>query len=246
MRNRKLSIMLVLSVLLLAALACNLPTVADNASQNVAQNNPADVQGNEGNIPAEPPAPPEPQAQPSTGGLPVFDLSDPCSIVPAAVANSILGMQVEPIPGPGVCVYTTGMVSINVAVLQGEASKLGMINEILQLEAGCSMSFSYSSDEPDPTPIPAEGQYLLEMTTQELMVKSLDLQETCGGPSFEILDHYGPGVYLLPFEMLMPGGMVSIAGGDYTLTILYIDMEQDAAASVEVARHILEMIAAGQ
>lgn len=245
MRENKTPLFLMLCALLLAAIACNLPTAADNADQNVVQNNAAD-ESVEDNNEVEPPPLPEPEAEDSASGLPAFDLTNPCSIVPDDVVETILGMQVEPIPGPGVCVYSTGMISITVGVLEGEASKLGMINEILQLEDGCSMSFSYSSDQPDPTPVPADAQYLLEMSTKELMVKSLQLQETCGGASFETLDQYGPGVFLLPFELMMPGGLVSIAGEDYTLTILYIDMEQDAASSVEVAREILEMIVAGE
>ena len=246
MRDKKINLYVILCVMLIAAIACNLPTAADNENQNAAQNNSANNVVDDDNNQVEFAPPPEEEAQPVESGLPEFDLTDPCSIVPVAVVETILEMQVEPVPGPGVCVYSTGMISITVAVLQGEASKLGMINEILQLEDGCSMSFSYSSDQPDPTPIPADAQYLLQMSTQELMVKSLQLQETCGGESFETLDYYGPGVYLLPFELFMPGGLVSIAGEDYSLTILYIDMEQDAAASVEVARHILELIVAGE
>jgi hypothetical protein len=248
MQEKKLTLQMIVCVLILAVVACNLPSVSDAANQNTEQlpppENPENVLTDNAVFEEQPP--PEGDAPAAAGVLPDFNLADPCAIVPASVVETFLGMPADPVPGPGVCVYSTGMISINIAVLQGEAAKLAMINEILQLENGCQLAYSYSSDQPEPTPIPTDAEYLLEMSTEELMVQSLDLQESCGGNSYETLEEYGPGVYLLPFELFMPGGMVSIAGEDYTLTILYIDMEQDAAASVEDARQILELIVSGE
>jgi hypothetical protein len=112
------------------------------------------------------------------------------------------------------------------------------------MEGDCSMSFSYSSDDPEPTLLPNEAALYLVMPMDELMGNLLSKQEACTGNRIEILDEYGPGVYLMPITLLMPGGQVSIAMEEYTLTIQYVDMEQELEASVETARQILEMIAA--
>ena len=78
------------------------------------------------------------------------------------------------------------------------------------------------------------------------MEQSLTLEHDCGGPAFETLTEYGPGVYLAPFELFMPGGQVSIVTEDYVLTILYTDIASDSAAAVDVARQILAAVATGQ
>ena len=241
----------ILIVILVSILACNLPTKTDanNQSENQINNerlNTADQ--NQDNTPVEPPPDPEPQPQPEPDviKLPEVIPTDPCSIIPPEVAQEILGMPVEGIEGPGTCVYSTGTVSITIGILESEQAKFALVDQILQLQTDCSMSFSYSSDQPDPTPLPPEADPLLELSMQELMDQSLTLQQGCGGSEFEVLTDYGPGVYLLPFELFMPGGLVSIAGEDYTLTILYTDLEKDSAAAVEVARQLLELLVTGK
>lgn len=250
MSLRRLQLAIVILVVLAAVLGCNLPSMAGGEPPGEIQNNSMENDSGE-EIAVEPQADtppetePEPQPEPADA-FPEFDISDLCSVVPPAVAEQILGQPVEAIEGPGACLYSNGTASISITVLEGEPAKKSLASQILQLETDCSMSFSYSSDQPDPTPLPPEADPLLAMSLPELMEKSLTLQQGCGGPAFEPLSDYGSGVYLVPFELFMPGGQVSIVAEDYSLSILYTDMEADTAAAVEVARQILEMVASGQ
>jgi hypothetical protein len=240
-----------LTVLLLALAACNFPSAsqANNPSENPTnQQNSAGDNQNEDNTPELSPTETktQPPPEPAALQLPAFNPAEPCSIVTPEAAEQVLGQAVAPVEGPGTCLYSTGTVSITVGVLEGEAARLALASQILQLEDDCTMSFAYSADQPDPTPLPPEADPLLAMSMAELLEQSLTLQQSCGGAEFEILSEYGPGVYILPFELFMPGGLVSIAAEDYTLTILYTDIDQDAAASVEAARQLLELLAAGK
>lgn len=250
MNAKRLPLLSLIIILLVIFSACNFPTMNNAANQQNDQNTenaPPPADDNDNNTQDQPPPPPDPEPQPAEPTLPEFDLAAPCSILSDELVETFLGAGAQPVEGPGTCVYTTdGMKSITVGVLQGDAAKLSMINEILQLENDCSFGFSYSSDQPDPTPIPAEAEYLLDESIPDLMQQSLELKETCGMGGFEALPDYGPGVYVSPFELFVPGGLASIAGEDFTLTILYADMEQQAAASVEVAKQILEMLLAGK
>jgi hypothetical protein len=233
--------------LIAAALACNLPQSGNNNQQSQNQDiDSAENSGETSDNQADTPTEPEPQPQPEidTGKLPEFNPAAPCEIVSPAIAEEILGMPVDPIEGPGTCVYSNGSASITIGILDAETAKLSLASQILMLQDDCSMSFSYSSDQPDPTPLPPEADPLLAMSMQELMEESLTWQTTCAQTEFEALTEYGDGVYLLPFELFMPGGLVSIATDDYTLTILYTDIEMDSAGAVDVALHILELITA--
>ena len=243
-----------LVLVLLLAVACNLPSRSESSTQGNAANIPvgddsiqSPANNAEPELSAESPtettaATPEPETE--TTSLPEFKVGDPCSIVPAGAVETVLGQAAEPIPGEVVCVYTNGMASITISALYAEMFKPVMVSQILQLENDCSMTFSYDSDAPDPTPLPSEADQYLAMSMKELVEKSLDLTESCGGEPYEILIDYGPGVYLFPTTVLMPGGQVSIAYEDYILTILYVDMEKDADEAVEVARQLLALIAA--
>lgn len=245
MQTQNLWRFLIVITLVCLLTACNLPAKGDNQDQQVndsSSDGSADTGQTSDNEEAAPPpveeAPLEPAAM-----LPAFNLAAPCTIVPAAAVEEILGQAVEGIEGPGTCVYTTGgMASITVVVIEGEQAKRVLIDQILQLEDGCSVMFSYNSDQPDPTPLPPAGQALLAESMQHLMAQTLELQQSCGWPGYEVLEEYGSGVYLTPTEVLMPGGVVSIAGPDYSLTILYTDLEKETAESVEVARRILELV----
>ncbi|MCB2178616.1 hypothetical protein KQH61_04290 [bacterium] len=237
--------MVVLS-LMIAALACNLPTTVNNTTQADAQDTDENSPNTENTGNDIQPAPTETveilEAEPETGLFNDTELADACSIVTPQMAETVLGQAVDAVPGPGVCVYSTGMASINVGVVEGEAAKNGLASQVLMLETDCSMSFSYSSDMPDPTPLPPEADPLLALSLPELMERSLTAQENCGGYAFETMSEYGPGIYLTPYELMMPGGQISIAGEDYTLTILYVDMEKTPEESVEIARQILTLM----
>jgi hypothetical protein len=242
---KKLLLWILVFTLLLSVVGCSLITTNNASNQAENQNNNlGNTNKEDNNSQPEVPLETEPEPKPKTDAvqLPEFNTAEPCSIVPSEVAETVLGQPVEAIEGPGNCVYSTGSASITISVLEGEAAKLSMADQILQLETDCSMSFSYSSDQPDPTPLPPEADPLLAMSMQMLMEQSLTLQQSCGGYEFETLSEYGPGVYLLPFELFMPGGQVSITTAEFTLTILFIDMEQDSTTAVEVARQILEML----
>jgi len=231
--------------------ACNLPARIDADSPPEDQVGPAaNAAVEQPSAETQPEDTPEPQVEaqpePAAGQLPEFDLADLCSVVPPAAAEQVLGQPVEAIEGPGTCLYSNGTASITVSALEAEAAKLSLASQILQLEDDCSMSFSFSSDQPDPTPLPPEADPLLALSLPELMAQSLNLQQTCGGPAFETLTEYGTGVYLAPFELFMPGGQISIVTADYSLTILYTDLNAETAGAVETARQILELVAAGE
>ncbi len=243
MLSKRLLIGFVLLSLITSLTGCNLPSRMDASSQPDDQTNAA------ANTGIEEPAselPPEATPEPVAAQLPEFDLADLCSIVSPAVAEQILGQPVEAVEGPGACLYSNGTASITISALDSDAAKLSLASQILQLDEDCSMSFSYSSDQPDPTPLPPEADPLLAMSLPDLMEQSLTLQQSCGGPAFETLTEYGSGVYLAPFDLFMPGGQISIVTADYSLSILYTDINADAAGAVEVARQMLEMVAAGQ
>jgi hypothetical protein len=250
MNAKRLPLLPLILILLVIFSACNFPTMNNAANQQDDQNTenvppPSDDDTN--NTQDQPPPPPEPEPQPAEPTLPEFNLAEPCAILSPELVETFLGPEAQPVEGPGTCVLTTdGMKSITVGVLQGETAKLSMINEIIQLENDCSFGFSYSSDQPDPTPIPAEAEYLLDESIPDLMQQSLALKDSCGMGGFETLPEYGPNVYVSPFELFVPGGLASIAGEDFTLTVLFADMEKDSAASVEVAKQILEMLLAGK
>jgi hypothetical protein len=230
-------------VLILLLTGCNFPTVNQAPPSN--DLNTASMPEEPENLTAPDSALAEEPAL-SAIALPAFNIADPCSILPASVVETALGQPADPIVGPDTCLYSNGTASISVGILQGDVAKNSLASQILQLEDGCSMSFSFSSDQPDPTPLPPEADPLLALTLPELMERSLTLQQGCGGPAFETLSEYGPGVYLTPFELFLPGGQVTIVSSDYTLTILYTDMNMDAAAAVEMARQIIAQVATGE
>lgn len=251
MSQRKVRLAVLVLFLLALALGCNLPSMINEESQGEAINTPV-ANSSEGDTAGEsqPDTPPESgmelQPEPATAAIPEFDTTDLCAVVSPEIAEQILGQPVEAIEGPGTCLYSNGTASITISVLDGENAKNSLASQILQLETDCSMSFSYSSDQPDPTPLPPEADPLLAMSLPELMEKSLTLQQGCGGPAFETMADYGPGVYLVPFELFMPGGQVTIVTEDYSLTILYMDINADTAAAVDIARQLLEMVATGE
>lgn len=247
MPGKKALLWMVIFSLIIAALACNLPNTANNTnqtdSQNTGSNGPNTVNNTTNNpLPAPTDIEEVLEPEPASNPLGDYDIADACSIVTREMAETVLGQAVEAVPGPGVCVYSTGMASINVAVLEGEAARISLASQILMLEGDCSMSFSYSSDMPDPTPLPPEADALLTLSVQELLERSLTAQQNCGGYVFETMSEYGPGVYLTPYELMMPGGQISIAAEDYTLTILYIDMAKTPEESVEIARQLLTLM----
>jgi hypothetical protein len=256
MTPKKLTLCIVICVLIAAALACNLPSSQNNTNQTQNQTNQADDNSEQANNNTQQTADnqgddtnqteQEPEPQPETSQLPEFNLADPCGVVSPAVAEEILGMAVEPIEGPGTCIYSNGSASITIGMLSAEDAKLSLASQVLMLQDDCSMSFSYSSDQPDPTPLPPEADPLLAMSMQELLEESIALQTTCAQTEFEALTEYGDGVYVLPFELFMPGGLVSIATDEYTLTILYTDLEMDTAGAVDVALQIFDMVVAGE
>lgn len=238
---------LLAGVVMMLLAGCNFPT-ADQAvpAEDLA------IANNNASAPEEPENAPNPNLPSAEGpaqagnNLPAFNPADPCSILTPEVVASALGQPADPISGPGTCLYSNGTASISVGVLTGEEAKLSLASQILQLENGCSMSFSFSSDQPDPTPLPPEADPLIALTLPELMERSLALQQECGGPGYESLSEYGQGVYLTPFELFLPGGQVTIVTADYSLTILYTDMNMDSAAAVEAARQIIAQVAAAE
>jgi hypothetical protein len=256
MTPKKFALCILICSLIAAALACNLPSSQNNANQAENQNNQADDNNQQTNNETQQTADnqdnnanqteQEPEPQPETGQLPEFDLADPCGVVSPEVAEEFLGPIEAPIEGTGACIYTNGSASITIGMLPAEDAKLSLASQILMLQNDCSMSFSYSSDQPDPTPLPPEADPLLAMSMQELVEESLIWQTTCAQTEYEALTEYGDGVYLLPFELFMPGGLVSIATDEYTLTILYTDLEMDSAGAVDVALQIFEMVTAGE
>ena len=245
MSHTKFRLTITILFFLALAFGCNLPSMMSVEPQGEIED--AAIANSSESQPDSLPEPEmEPQPEPAAAAIPAFDTTDLCSVVSPEIAEQVLGQPVEAIEGPGTCLYSNGTASITISLLEGEGAKNSLASQILQLEADCSMSFSYSSDQPDPTPLPPEADPLLAMSLPELTEKSLTLQQSCGGPAFETLPEYGPGVYLVPFELFMPGGNVSIVTDDYSLSILYTDINADADGAVEVARQLLELVVAGE
>jgi hypothetical protein len=217
----KASISLFFSALILAALACNLPT--------------------------EKPAAVTPQASsptlPATEAAHAATLTetDACKFLDEARASAILGEAVIPpapanAPGYSVCTYFTNTgKGIYVAITMGDQAKSNFLNEIAQYQKGCSVSYSGGTNT--ATPFPPQVEALMSKSVLELFQMDIQLQVSCGG-KVEPVPEFGPNAHAYLTPTGLPIGTVALVSGDNFYSFGYADPGLDIAQMVEKAKEV--------
>ena len=161
----KTRINLLFSALILAALACKLPTEKPGAITPQ----------------ASPPSLTTAEAAPATA----LTETDACKLLDEARASTILGEIVNPptptnTPGYSVCTFFTSTgKGIYITITMGEQAKRNFLNEIAQYQKGCSVGYSGGTNT--ATPFPPEVEALMSKSVLELFQMDIQMQGNCGG-----------------------------------------------------------------
>lgn len=217
----KARIGLVLSAVLLAALACNLPTEGLGAVTPQAS------------PPTLPPAETAPTA--------TLTETDACKLLDEAGASALLGEAVIPptpanSPGYSVCTYFTSTgKGIYLAITMGDQAKRNFLNEIAQYQEGCSVSYSAGTNT--ATPFPPQVEALMSKSVLELFQMDIQLQVSCGGKVDPVPD-FGPNAYAYLTPTAWQIGTVAVVSGDNFYSFGYADPGLDIAQMVEKAKEV--------
>ena len=183
---------LLLCALILASLACSLPTAkpdiitpeASTPSLTTAETVPATAEA----------APATAKSSLATA----LTETDACNLLDAARAGTILGETVNPptpvnAPGYSVCTFFTSTgKGIYVTITMGDQAKKNLLNEIAQYQKGCSIG--YSGGTSTATPFPPEVEALMSKSVLELFQMDIQMQGKCGG-KIEPVPEFGPNAY---------------------------------------------------
>ncbi len=217
----KTRISLLFSVLILAVLACNLPT-----------EKPRDI---------------TPQAPPlslSTAGvIPATALkeTDACKFLDEAEASAILGEAVIPptpanTPGYSACIYFTSTgKGIYITITMSDQAKRNFLNEIAQFQKGCSVGYSGGTNT--ATPFPPEVEALMSKSVLELLQMDIQMQLSCGR-KIEPVPEFGPNAYAYLTPTAFQIGTLAIVSGDNFYSFAYADPGLDIAQMVEKAKEV--------
>ncbi|MEW6405877.1 MAG: hypothetical protein AB1649_29140 [Chloroflexota bacterium] len=221
----KTRINLLFSALILAALACNLPTEK----------------------PAAIPAQASPSSLPTAEAIPAAALTetDACKLLDEAKASMILGETVIPptpvnAPGYSTCIFftTTGK-GIYVTITMGEQAKRNFLNEIAQYQKGCSVGYSGGTNT--ATPFPPQVEALMSKSVLELFQMDIQMQVNCGG-KIEAAPEFGPNAYAYLTPTGFQIGTLAIVSADNFYSFAYADPGLDIAQMVEKAKEVTRAV----
>ena len=217
----KTKISLLFSALILAALACNLPTEKPGAITPQ----------------ASPPSLPTAEATPATA----LTETDACKLLDEAKASTILGEAVTPptpanAPGYSVCTYFTSTgKGIYITITMSDQAKRNFLNEIAQYQKGCSVGYSGGTNT--ATPFPPEVEALMSKSVLELFQMDIQMQVNCGG-KVEPVPEFGPNAYAYLTPTAFQIGTLAIVSGDNFYSFAYADPGLDIAQMVEKAKEV--------
>ncbi len=235
----KTRISLLLCALVLASLACSLPTAkpgiitpeASTPTLTTAETAPATAEV----------APATAEAAPATA----LTETDACKLLDAASAGKILGETVNPptpvnAPGYSVCTFFTSTgKGIYVTITMGDQAKKNFLNEIAQYQKGCSVG--YSGGTSTATPFPPEVEALMSKSVLELLQMDIQLQGKCGG-KIEPVPEFGPNAYAYLTPTGFQIGAVAIVSGDNFYSFAYAETGMDIAQMVEKAKEVTRAV----
>jgi hypothetical protein len=217
----KTRISLVFSALILAALACNLPTGTPGT---------ATVQASPPTLPATEAAAPATLTE-----------TDACKLLDEARASAILGEAVVPpapanSPGYSVCTFFTSTgKGIYLAITMSDQAKRNFLNEIAQYQKGCSVGYSGGTNT--ATPFPPEVEALMSKSVLELFQMDIQLQVNCGG-EVEPVQEFGPNAYAYLTPTTLKVGTVAIVSGDSFYSFAYADPGLEIPQMMEKAKEV--------
>jgi hypothetical protein len=217
----KARISLFFSALILAALACNLPTEQPST---------VTVQASSPTLPAT-------EAAPAA----TLTETDACKLLDEAGASAILGEAVMPptpanAPGYSVCTYFTSTgKGIYVAITMSDQAKRNFLNEIAQYQQGCSVGYSAGTNT--ATPFPPEVEALMSRSVLELFQMDIQLQVNCGG-KVEPVPEFGSNAYAYLTPTALRMGTVAVVSGDNFYSFGYADPGLDIAQMVQKAKEV--------
>jgi hypothetical protein len=234
----KIKISVVASVLILVALACNMPTVKPTAipSPTPLPASPTAV------IPVNPVIVDTPVTQPTLPISSQLTETDACKLYGSEQASLSLGETVTP-PTPvnspeySVCTFFTQTgKGIYVSIIKGDQAKKNFLNEIGQYQKGCSIG--YSGGTSTATPFPPETEALMSKSLPELLVMDMELQAKCGG-KVEPLPEFGPNAYLISADSeMIKMAAVGIVSGDNYYSFSYADPALDVVQMGDKAKEV--------
>jgi hypothetical protein len=217
----KTKINLLFWALILAALACSLPT--EKPGLITPQ--------------ASPPSLTTTEATPATA----LTETDACKLLDEAKASTILGEAVIPptpanAPGYSVCTFFTSTgKGIYITITMGDQAKRNFLNEIAQYQKGCSVGYSGSTNT--ATPFPPEVEGLMSKSVLELFQMDIQMQVNCGG-KVEPVPEFGPNAYAYLTPTAFQIGTLTIVSGDNFYSFAYADPGLDIAQMVEKAKEV--------
>ena len=231
----KTRIILLLCAIILASLACSLPTSKPG------------IITPEASTPSLTPAVTAPAtevAAPATeeaSSAMALSQTDACKLLDAANAGKLLGETVNPptpsnAPGYSACTFFTNTgKGIYITITMGDQAKKNFLNEIAQYQKGCSVG--YSGGTSTATPFPPEVEALMSKSVLELFQLDMQMQGKCGG-KFEPLPEFGPNAYAYLTPTGFQIGTVAIVSGDNFYSFAYADTGMDIAQMVEKAKEV--------
>ncbi len=231
----KTRINLLLCALLLASLACSLPTAKPGI---------VTPQASTPFLTTPITAPTTAEAVPATvESSPAMALTetDACKLFNAASAGNILGETVNPptpfnAPGYSVCTFFTSTgKGIYITITMGDQAKKNLLNEIAQYQKGCSVG--YSGGTSTATPFPPEVEALMSKSVLELFQMNIQMQGKCGG-KIEPVPELGPNAYAYLTPTGFQIGTVAIVSGDNFYSFAYAETGMDIAQMVEKAKEV--------
>ena len=211
-------------ILILAALACNLPADKPGAST------PQAAQMSQTSPPPQLPA----------GTTSTLSETDACKLFDEVKASQVLGESVPAMPantpGYSVCTFFTNTgKGIYITITMGDQAKKNFLNEISQYQKGCSVS--YSGGTSTATPFPPEIEALMSKSVLELFQRDIQMQVNCGG-KVEPLPEFGPTAYAYLTPIAFQIGALTIVSGDNVYSFAYADPGLDIPQMVEKAKEV--------
>jgi hypothetical protein len=218
----KTKISVLVLVLILTALACNLPAAATPAA--------VPLQASQTSTPPQLPA----------GITPTLTETDACKLFDEVKASRVLGESIPAIPASSPdyssCTFFTNTGrGIYITITMRDQAKKNFLNEISQYQKGCSVS--YSGGTSTATPFPPEIEALMSKSVLELFQMDIQMQVNCGG-KVEPLPEFGPNAYAYLTPVAFKIGALAIVSGDNVYSFAYADPGLDIAQMVEKAREV--------
>ena len=142
-----------------------------------------------------------PEAAPSAGQVEITELN-PCALVTKEYVETVFGYSVdEPTltqeTAFSMCFYIIKPgEGLTITIFEGDHAKNNFLNEIAQLQQGCSLSYKATTREETPTPLPPDVEALRSKSISDLFLEDRELWKSCGGSHSQMAE-LGSNVYAL-------------------------------------------------